>query len=81
MRKGGLKVYTTIDPELQVAARDAIENHLYYSDDPSAAVVSIDPANGFIRAMASSGGYASSQFNLAAWATGSPARPSRRWPW
>jgi penicillin-binding protein 1A len=66
VRQGGLKVYTTIDPELQVAARDAIENHLYYSDDPSAAVVSIDPSNGYIRAMASSGGYGSSQFNLAA---------------
>jgi penicillin-binding protein 1A len=66
VRQGGLKVYTTIDPELQVAARDAIENHLYYSDDPSAAVVSIDPDNGFVRAMASSGGYQDSQFNLAA---------------
>jgi penicillin-binding protein 1A len=66
VRQGGLKVYTTIIPELQVAAREAIENHLYYSDDPSAAVVSIDPANGFVRAMASSGGYSDSQFNLAA---------------
>jgi len=66
VRQGGLKVYTTIDPDLQVAARNAIENHLYYSDDPSAAVVSIDPSTGFVKAMASSGGYADSQFNLAA---------------
>ena len=66
VRRGGLKVYTTIDPELQQAAREAIENHLYYSTDPSAAVVSIDPSTGYIRAMASSGGYGSSQFNLAA---------------
>jgi penicillin-binding protein 1A len=66
VRQGGLKVYTTIDPELQEAGREAIENHLYYSDDPSAAVVSIDPSNGFVRAMASSGGYSDSQFNLAA---------------
>jgi len=66
VRQGGLKVYTTIDPELQEAGRAAIENHLYYSSDPSAAVVSIDPSTGFVKAMASSGGYGDSQFNLAA---------------
>ena len=42
-------------PELQQAARDAIENQLSYSSDPSAAVVSIDPNTGYVRAMASSG--------------------------
>jgi penicillin-binding protein 1A len=66
VRQGGLKVYTTIDPQLQEAARTAIENHLYYSSDPSAAVVSIDPRTGYVKAMASSGGYGDSQFNLAA---------------
>jgi penicillin-binding protein 1A len=66
VRQGGLKVYTTVFPELQEAARDAIENNLYYSSDPSSAVVSIDPNTGFVRAMASSGAYQSQQFNLAA---------------
>ncbi len=66
VRKGGLKVHTTIDPELQDAGREAIENHLYYSTDPSAAVVSIDPENGYVKAMASSGRYSDAQFNLAA---------------
>jgi penicillin-binding protein 1A len=66
VRQGGLKVFTTVYPELQDAARDAIENNLYYSSDPSAAVVSIDPRTGFVRAMASSGAYQSQQFNLAA---------------
>ena len=66
VRKGGLKVHTTIDPELQEAGREAIENNLYYSTDPSAAVVSIDPDNGYVKAMASSGSYADPQFNLAA---------------
>src|SRR5262245_21509075 len=66
VRKGGLKVQTTIDPELQQAARDAIAGQLYYSSDPSAAVVSIDPSTGYIRAMASSEQYTSDQFNLAA---------------
>jgi penicillin-binding protein 1A len=66
VRQGGLKVYTTVFPELQEAARAAIENNLYYSTDPSAAVVSIDPRTGFVRAMASSGAYQDQQFNLAA---------------
>jgi penicillin-binding protein 1A len=66
VRQGGLRVLTTIDPEFQQAARDAIESHLYYSTDPSAAVVSIDPHTGYVRAMASSGQYADQQFNLAA---------------
>ena len=66
VRQGGLKVYTTIVPELQVAGREAIQNHLYYSDDPSSAVVAIDPRNGYVKAMASSGSYSDAQFNLAA---------------
>jgi penicillin-binding protein 1A len=66
VRQGGLRIYTTIDPELQDAARGAIENHLYYSTDPAAAVVSIDPTTGYVKAMASSGSYSDSEFNLAA---------------
>src|SRR3954466_4427906 len=65
-RRGGLKVYTTIDPSLQQTARKVIENTLYQPDDPSSAVVAIDPRNGYIRAMASSGTYKKRNFNLAA---------------
>ena len=46
VRKGGLKVYTTIDPKLQKAGREAIDSTLNYPGDPSAAVVAIDPRNG-----------------------------------
>ena len=66
VRKGGLKVYTTIDPKLQKAGRDAIDSTLYYDGDPSSAAVSIDPKNGYIRAMASSSRYQHNQYNLAA---------------
>ncbi len=66
VRKGGLRVYTTIDPKLQKVGRDAIDSTLYYSGDPSAAVVAIDPRNGYIRAMASSSHYRHNQYNLAA---------------
>jgi penicillin-binding protein 1A len=65
-RKGGLKVYTTIDPKLQDEGRQAIDKTLYLKSDPSAAIVSIDPATGYIKAMASSGHYNDRTFNLAA---------------
>ena len=65
-RRGGLKVYTTIDPKLQDAARKAIQGQLPNPADPSSAIVSIDPSNGYIRAMASSGTYKDRRFNLAA---------------
>lgn len=61
----GLKVRTTIDLAKQAEARNAIATRMG-SIGPSAAVVTIDPANGHILAMASSGQYAKSQFNLAA---------------
>jgi penicillin-binding protein 1A len=66
VRKGGLKVYTTIDPKLQKAGREAIDSTLSYPGDPSGAVVSIDPRTGYIKAMASSSKYTHNQYNLAA---------------
>ena len=65
-RRGGLKIHTTIDPELQDARRAAIRTALPYSTDPSSAIVAIDPATGYIKAMASSGTYKDRNFNLAA---------------
>src|SRR4051812_7711197 len=65
-RRGGLKVYTTIDPALQQTARKSIDNVLNQPGDPSSAIVAIDPRNGYIRAMASSGNYKHRNFNLAA---------------
>ncbi len=62
---GGMKVYTTINPQLQALARKAIDGVLDLPTDPSAALVSENPANGYVDAMAQSGSYAQSQFNLA----------------
>jgi penicillin-binding protein 1A len=66
VRRGGLRIHTTIDPKMQDEARDAINQ--YYADPagPSSAIVAVDPANGKIRAMASSGTYGERRFNLAA---------------
>ena len=69
---GGLKVYTTINPHHSALARKAITTVLNLPTDPSAAVVSENPANGYVDTMAQSGSYAQSQYNLATQAQRQP---------
>jgi penicillin-binding protein 1A len=65
VRSGGLRVYTTIEPRWQIAARAVISETLTEPTDPAAAVISIDPASGSIRAMAAVvPGARDNQFNL-----------------
>jgi penicillin-binding protein 1A len=65
VREGGLNVYTTIRPGLQRAANAAVTHVLDRSTDPAAAIVSIDPTNGAIRAMtAVTPGNGGNQFNF-----------------
>ncbi len=64
--QGGLKVYTTIDLNMQRLARKAIAEVLNQPGDPASAIVTINPANGNIEAMAESQSYDQSQYNLAA---------------
>jgi penicillin-binding protein 1A len=52
VRAGGLRVYTTIVPKYQRLAEDAIKSTLTEPTDPAAALVSISPRSGAIRAMA-----------------------------
>ena len=73
VRTGGLRVYTTIDPRLQRLALAAIRNTLPYASDPAAAIVSINPANGAIRAMTEvSPGNPKNQVNFASSARRQP---------
>jgi penicillin-binding protein 1A len=65
VKLGGLVVHTTIDLDKQRKAREAIASQLGNAG-PSSALVTINPRNGYILAMASSGDYADSKFNLAA---------------
>jgi penicillin-binding protein 1A len=65
MRSGGLRVYTTLNLELQRAARAAIRHRLDRPHDPASAVVSIDVHNGDIRAMATTTKYEREQFDYA----------------
>lgn len=47
----GLRIETTLDPAVQRAAVDAVEAQLPEADDPSAAVVVLDPTTGAVRAL------------------------------
>jgi penicillin-binding protein 1A len=65
VRLGGLQVRTTVDLKKQQEARSAIDGRLA-GVGPSSAIVTINPKNGYIEAMASSANYGDSKFNLAA---------------
>ncbi len=65
VRSGGLRVYTTIIPRWQRLAQQAIAGTLTEPNDPAAALISIDPRTGAIRAMAAVvPGRANNEFNL-----------------
>jgi len=61
---GGMHIYTTLDLKMQKAARKAIDNAVA-GTDRSGAIVSVDPRNGEIKAMASTARYGQFKFNLA----------------
>jgi len=62
---GGLKIYTSIDLELQNLAREAIDKWLTDPEGPTAALVAIDPRDGRVLAMVGGTSFRKSQFNLA----------------
>ncbi|MBV9714329.1 MAG: penicillin-binding protein [Solirubrobacterales bacterium] len=59
---GGLKVYTTIDLNLQQEARNAVLAHEGGAGNPAAALATVDPSNGHIVAMASTSDYSQTKF-------------------
>jgi penicillin-binding protein 1A len=65
VRRGGLRIHTTVDLKMQEKARSSINGVLGFAGAPKAAIVTIDPRNGHILAMASSAKYAETKFNLA----------------
>ena len=65
VEQGGLKVYTTIDLKRQQEARQAIINNEGQPGDPAAALVTVDPTNGHILAMATSSTYGQTNFDYA----------------
>ncbi len=72
---GGLKVTTSIDVKWQQQAVDIIKSTtapLDFGFKPSAALVAIDPANGYIRTMVGGLDYKKQKFNLASQAKRQP---------
>lgn len=65
--QGGLVVETTLRPDLQQAAKDAAYSATEGASDPgtTAALAAIDPATGFIIAMADTGQWPETQVNYA----------------
>ncbi len=49
--KGGLRIYTTIDLDMQKAAEAAVNGVLSQPEDPYGAMTVLDPRNGHIKAM------------------------------
>ncbi len=64
--RGGITVTTTLDLRMQRAAEAAIAGALDREDDPSAALVAIDPATGEVLAMVGGRDFSAQQFNVAA---------------
>ncbi len=48
---GGLRIYTTVDLEMQAAAEEAVRQTLPYASDPYAALVALEPDTGHVKAM------------------------------
>ncbi len=74
--KEGLRVYTTLDLDMQQAAENALEElPTFYTDDkelqqPQGAIVAIEPKTGYIKAMV--GGRGNDSFNRATMAVRQP---------
>lgn len=49
--QGGLRIYTTVDMDQQVAAEEAVRSNLPNKNDPSASLVAIEPETGHVKAM------------------------------
>jgi 1A family penicillin-binding protein len=79
--KGGLNVYTTFNPTMQLAAEQAVRDGLKAlegrvkgrsGEHPEAALITVDPQTGYIRAMVGGYDFFRSEFNRAVLARRQP---------
>lgn len=63
VHQGGLKIYTTLNSELQKAAEQIVTKQLQDKQDLQAALISVDPHTGHIKAFVGGKDYKQSQFN------------------
>jgi penicillin-binding protein 1A len=73
---GGLRVYTTLDLQLQQQAQQAVQHYLPAYAGPSAALVAIDNTNGEVKAMVGGYNFNTHAFNLA---TQAERQPGSAW--
>lgn len=72
LEQGGLHVYTTLDPDMQHAAENAVDQEMDPNSDLETALVSIDPRTGYIKAMVGGKNYRTNQYNHALATTRQP---------
>jgi penicillin-binding protein 2D len=63
--EGGLEVHTTLDMRMQTQAEGSVSEALGRPEDPDVALVSIDPRDGYIKALVGGRDYSTNKFNLA----------------
>lgn len=64
--RGGLRIYTALDPRIQDLAENTVKGMTNPEKGPDAALVCLDPRTGYIKAMVGGKNYKVSQFNVAA---------------
>lgn len=63
LEHGGLTIYSTLDMQAQKAAEAAVANETSQTPDLEAALISIDPRTGYIRAFVGGTNYTKNQYN------------------
>ena len=63
--KGGLRIYTTVDPDMQRIAYDSVWSTLDRPEDPVGSLVAIEPKTGHIKAMVGGKDWETQKLNLA----------------
>jgi penicillin-binding protein 2D len=69
---GGLRIYTTLDPNMQEVAEHTIENRIIDNSNIQTALVAMDPRSGDVRALVGGRDFEKSSFNRALQARRAP---------
>ncbi|WP_270167396.1 transglycosylase domain-containing protein [Paenibacillus sp. SYP-B4298] len=72
LNEGGVRIYTTLDQSAQRAAEAAVAKGLPAEGELQAALVAIDPRNGYVKAMVGGRDYKANQYNRALATTRQP---------
>ncbi|GAB6252289.1 PBP1A family penicillin-binding protein [Bacillus cereus] len=72
LQRGGLRIYTTLDPKLQAVAEQAVKDHIPDTTNIQTALVSMNPKTGEVAALVGGTDYTTSQFNRATQAIRQP---------